>query len=174
MATSDTLYRMSPDWKEMRSLEGRGFLSDTVTPEQNWMPRYIPADEQERVSAAIERALATNQVFELEHRVLRHDGTTGWVVSRAVPLFDTNGEVLEWLGTDIDITARKDAEEALQNADRHKEEFLATVAHELRNPLAPLRNGLQIAKLNSLPNTTTWADDRYDGPTGEHARAPRG
>lgn len=154
MATSDTLYRMSPDWKEMRSLEGRGFLSDLVTPEQNWMPRYIPADEQERVSAAIEHAVATNQVFELEHRVLRHDGATGWVVSRAVPIFDTNREVIEWVGTAIDITARKDAQEALQNADRHKDEFLATLAHELRNPLAPLRNGLQIAKLNSLPNTT--------------------
>ena len=153
MATSDSLYRMSPDWKEMRSLDGRGFLADTATPAQNWIPRYIPADEQQRVSAAIGRAVATRQVFELEHRVVRRDGTIGWVISRAVPIFDSNAEVVEWFGAAIDITARKNAEAMLQNQDRRKDEFLATLAHELRNPLAPLRNGLQIAKLNSSPNT---------------------
>src|SRR5213076_172844 len=47
-----------------------------------------------------------------------------------------------------DISQRKQAEQALQEADRHKDEFLATLAHELRNPLAPLRNGLQIMRLS--------------------------
>ncbi|HVK07532.1 MAG TPA: PAS domain S-box protein, partial [Gemmataceae bacterium] len=46
-----------------------------------------------------------------------------------------------------DVTARKRAEEALREADRRKDEFLATLAHELRNPLAPLRNGLQLLKM---------------------------
>jgi PAS domain S-box-containing protein len=59
-----------------------------------------------------------------------------------------------------DITERKRAMEALQEADRRKDEFLATLAHELRNPLAPIRNGLQILQL---------ANDRPEA--GERARA---
>ena len=50
------------------------------------------------------------------------------------------------LGTIVDMTARKSAEEALREADRRKDEFLATLAHELRNPLAPIRNALEIMR----------------------------
>jgi len=146
MATSDMLYRMSPDWAEMQSLDGRGFLADTTTPDSNWLARYIPDDEQERVCAAMRHAVATKGMFELEHRVLRSDGTSGWILSRATPILDEHDEIVEWFGAALDLTARKNAEDALRNADRRKDEFLATLAHELRNPLAPLRTGLEIAR----------------------------
>ena len=61
----------------------------------------------------------------------------------------TSGRVVWWFGTHTDITERKRAEEALQEADRRKDEFLATLAHELRNPLAPIRNALQILRLSA-------------------------
>jgi hypothetical protein len=54
MATSDMLYRMSPDWAEMLAFDGRGFLSDTTTPDSNWLQRYIPEGERVRVTALIE------------------------------------------------------------------------------------------------------------------------
>ena len=149
-ATADMLYRMSPDWTELRALTGREFFDDSNLPESNWVQRYVPEDERTRVLGAVERAIATKSIFELEHRVFRKDGSLGWVLSRALPILDENNEIVEWVGAAIDLTARKNAEDALRIADRHKDEFLATLAHELRNPLAPLRNGLTLAKRQGL------------------------
>jgi signal transduction histidine kinase/ActR/RegA family two-component response regulator len=149
VATSDILYRVNADWSQMISLDGRGVLANTSSPDHDWRLRYIPIDEQPRLSAAIQRAISQKTMFELEHRVLRQDGTIGWVLSRAAPILDDDNQVVEWLGAAIDLTAHKGAEEALRRADRRKDEFLATLAHELRNPLAPLRNGLEIARRSS-------------------------
>ena len=79
--------------------------------------------------------------------MLRVDGTLGWTFSRAIPILDPGGDIVEWLGAASDITARRAAEAALREADLRKDEFLATLSHELRNPLAPLRNGLQLMRL---------------------------
>ena len=59
-------------------------------------------------------------------------------VSRAVPMLGADGEIHEWIGAASDITERKLAEEKLRESDRRKDEFLAMLAHELRNPLAPI------------------------------------
>jgi signal transduction histidine kinase len=73
------------------------------------------------------------------------DGTRRWGLFAPTRLSGTGAQAacIEFI---IDITEAKEAEEALQLADRRKDEFLATLAHELRNPLAPLRNGLQIIR----------------------------
>src|SRR5262249_36334182 len=63
---------------------------------------------------------------------------------RAVPVRDASGRIVRWFGTFTDIDDQKQAEAALQEADRRKEEFLATLAHELRNPLAPLQSCLDL------------------------------
>jgi signal transduction histidine kinase/CheY-like chemotaxis protein len=153
-ATSDVLYRMSPDWTEMWQLDGRGFIVDTARPTRDWLNEYIHPDDQRLMMAAIARAVKTKRVFELEHRVRRVDGTWAWALWRAAPLLDDQGEIIEWFGAARDVTARRGAEEALRDSDRRKDEFLATLAHELRNPLGPLRHGLQIARLESRPNAT--------------------
>ena len=110
-ASSDVVYRMSPDWSEMRELDGRGFIADTGKPTKDWLNQYIHSDDQPIVLRTIREAVRTKSMFELEHRVRRTDGTLGWTYSRAVPLLNVNGEILEWFGAASDVTARKEAEE---------------------------------------------------------------
>lgn len=111
----------------------------------------------------IQTAIRTQSTFELEHRVRQADGRVGWRFSRAIPVFDQQGAVQEWLGAASDITARKQAEENLQEADRRKDEFLAMLAHELRNPLAPIRNTLQILSLTADGNQTVTSATQLMG-----------
>jgi len=113
-ATSEVIYRMGPDWSEMRQLQGRGFLPDLLTPTDRWLNQYIPDQEQPEVLEAIREAVQQKSVFEMEHQVIREDGSVGWVHSRAVPVFDADGELSEWFGAASDISSRKEAEQALR------------------------------------------------------------
>ncbi len=149
-ASFDLTYRMSPDWSQMRQLEGRGFLRDTSDPSQVWVDDYIPEDERTRVHEAIARAIRDKAVFCLEHRVKRLDGSEGWTLSRAVPMLDGDGEISEWVGAASDISVRKANEERLKQADQRKDEFLAMLAHELRNPLAPVRTAADLLQTGRL------------------------
>ncbi|GEP03848.1 PAS domain S-box protein [Methylobacterium oxalidis] len=116
-ASSDVVYRMSSDWSEMQELEGRGFLYNTPEPNRAWMDHYIHPDDQPVVQAAINQAIRTKTMFELEHRVRRADGSLGWTDSRAVPLLDEQGEITAWFGAASDVTDRKLVEEALRESE---------------------------------------------------------
>lgn len=113
-ASLNPVYKMSADWRRMHQLAGQGWLADTPATTEAWLQAYIPAADWPTVSAAIEHAIQTKSVFELEHPVFLADGSVGWVHSRAVPVLDAGGELVEWLGTGSDITARKRAEQGLQ------------------------------------------------------------
>jgi len=115
-ATSDVVYSMSPDWLVMRQLDGRGFLLDTHEPLVNWIPKYVHPGDQQKVNATIADAIKHKKIFQLEHRVVRADGTVGWTISRAVPILDDKGEITEWFGAASDITDRKRVEAALRDA----------------------------------------------------------
>jgi len=149
-ASAEVVYRMSPDWTELHQLEGRGFLQDTSDPRRLWIDDYVPPEDHALVHEAIERAMRTKTVYELEHRVRRLDGSYGWAFSRAVPMLDPTGEIYEWIGAASDITARKEAEERLRESSRRKDEFLAMLAHELRNPLAPISAAAQLLQAPRL------------------------
>ena len=116
-ASSDVVYRMSADWTELRSLQGREFVADTSEPSRSWLEKYLHASDQQRVTETIREAIRTKSIFELEHRVMRIDGTLGWTFSRAIPLMDKDGKVVEWFGMASDVTARKEAEEALRQSE---------------------------------------------------------
>lgn len=116
-ASSDVVYRMGPDWGEMRQLRGRDFIADTESPNRTWLDKYIHPEDQAQVLAAIRQAIQTKGVFELEHRVVRVDGSLGWTSSRAIPITDDRGEIVEWVGMAIDITKRRMAEKALSDSE---------------------------------------------------------
>lgn len=134
-ASSEVLYRMSPDWTEMRQLGGGGFLTDTAHPERRWLEKYVHPDDRGLVLEAIEHAIRKKTNFDLEYRVERADGTPGWAHSRAVPLLDANGEITEWFGAATDITARKRTEEALRRSNEDLERFAYVISHDLQEPL---------------------------------------
>ncbi|MFQ4141190.1 ATP-binding protein [Chlorogloeopsis sp. ULAP02] len=135
-AASDIIYRMSADWSEMHALEGKSFLADTRNPSLKWLEEYIPDSDKALVQAAIAEAVRAKTKFELEHRVIRADGTVGWTFSRAIPFLDERGEILEWFGAASDITDRKRAQEALRV-------FFSNVSHEFRTSLTLLLSSIQ-------------------------------
>jgi signal transduction histidine kinase/ActR/RegA family two-component response regulator len=149
-ATSDVLYRMSPDWKYMHELDGRNFLKTTRGWAEYHIEQYVHPDDLELARKHIQEAIHRKGVFELEHRVLRQDDSPGWTFSRAVPLLDASGDIREWIGSASDITQRKLAEARLKEGERRKDEFLAMLAHELRNPLAPISSAAELLRMAAL------------------------
>lgn len=131
-ATSDVVYRMSPDWREMRQLDGRGFLADTESPSIAWIDEYLFAEDQPHILAAIDEAIRDRRPFQLEHRVRSADGSAGWTFSRAVPLFEDDGGILEWFGAASDVTPRKQAED-------HLRRVINELNHRVKNTLAMMQ-----------------------------------
>ena len=107
----------------------------------------IHPDDRSTLEAALE-ACRQGVDFELEYRVILPNGNVRWLYDRAKMMRDSEGRPTYLLGACIDITERKETEEALKEADRRKDEFLAMLAHELRNPLAPIRSGLDILSMD--------------------------
>jgi PAS domain S-box-containing protein len=104
----------------------------------DWLPSVHPED-RDRARQAWQASLATGRPFTAEFRFLRQDGEYRWHSSHALPVRNEAGGIARWIGTLTDVHDVSVAAASLKEADRRKDEFLATLAHELRNPLSPLR-----------------------------------
>ncbi len=116
-ASSDVIYSLNADWTIMQPLDGRGFLVDTDKPLTGWMDINVHPLDMEVVKKTIAAAIANKSVFELEHRVVRVDGTMGWTFSRAIPILDNQNNITEWFGSAADITAQKEAQEIIKESE---------------------------------------------------------
>jgi len=116
--------------------------------QEGWADVHHP-DHVERVHAKLADCAEKECVWEDTFPLRRHDGVYRWFLSRAVPIRDDEGHVIRWFGTNTDITEQMELEQALKEADRRKDEFLAMLAHELRNPLAPIRSGIDLLMMDS-------------------------
>lgn len=125
-ASSDVMYRMSPDWSEMRELHGRNYLANTKKPSTTWLRKYIHKDDQEQVLVEIKKAIKSKAVFEMEHRVKRIDGSLGWTLSRAVPMLNDKGEIIEWFGTATDVTEQKEIEDNFHVSEKRYRRLFET------------------------------------------------
>jgi two-component system CheB/CheR fusion protein len=100
--------------------------------------------ELPRVLKSWHAALAKGEAWEETYPLRRHDGQMRWHLARAIPVRDARGDIECWFGTSTDIQDRIEIEQTLKDADLRKNQFLATLAHELRNPLSPISNSLQL------------------------------
>ncbi|MCC6927610.1 MAG: PAS domain S-box protein [Gemmatimonadaceae bacterium] len=122
-----------------------------------WLERIHP-DERDAFGAALAAlrdapSAGDAAPFRLELRLRQADGSWRWTLHSASPRLDSEQRSLGWIGSAIDLEDRKVMERDLRAlaadlslAHRRKDEFLATLAHELRNPLAPIRNALEIIR----------------------------
>ena len=125
-------------------------------PVPEWNPgiffAHVHPEDREIVKARFKAALEARSDWNFECRVIWPDGSIHWIEVHGA-IYRSGEEPARMLGTIVDATGRKSVEEALRSADRSKDEFLATLAHELRNPLAPIRNALEIMRLTREPQT---------------------
>jgi PAS domain S-box-containing protein len=102
----------------------------------------VHPDDRAEVIRRCERCRDFGDDFDMEFRVVYPDGSVHWLYDRGRTFLDPTGRAKTMTGACVDITNYVRTREALKLADRQKDDFLATLAHELRNPLAPLRTGL--------------------------------
>lgn len=118
------------------------------------LQRHLHPDDRERIVLTVEDVVASKKLYNVEYRVIRPDGAVAWVLAIGRVMFGSRSEPLGMFGVVQDVTDRKRQEEELRQravelaeADRKKDDFIALLAHELRNPLAPVRTGLEVIRL---------------------------
>ncbi|GGY83079.1 hypothetical protein GCM10007388_15080 [Pseudoduganella plicata] len=113
---------------------------------RGWNDVFHP-DDQQRAWHAWHHSLASGDTYEIQYRLRHRSGEYRWVLGRALPIRDETGRIVRWMGTCTDIHTQKLAEDALREAAQRKDEFLAMLAHELRNPLAPISTAAQLLRV---------------------------
>jgi PAS domain S-box-containing protein len=109
-------------------------------------------------------------VRDMEVDVVFQDGEVRSFLISAAPLFDFSGRVRGAVGTHVDVTALKDAQQSLEAIDRQKDEFLATLAHELRNPMAPIRYAVAMLRSDAPKAVIDQVRETIDRQSAHMAR----
>lgn len=112
--------------------------------------QVVHPEHYERVMARFQASLANGREWEDTFPIRGRHGVYRWFLSRAIPVRDASGRLGRWIGTNTDVTDSRQLQVALEQADRRKNEFLAMLAHELRNPLTPISNAAE-ALLQTVP-----------------------
>jgi signal transduction histidine kinase len=130
------------------------FYEDTAA---SFFERVVPEDRA-RLQQLMVSISPARPMYEVTYGSRRPDGRVVWLQERAVGDFDADGRLRRLQGLTMDVTVRREAEEALREADRKKDRFIATLAHELRNPLAPIRTAAELlGSPQAGPAEVDWA-----------------
>jgi PAS domain S-box-containing protein len=115
----------------------------------NWT-RFIHEDDADSFVESYRQAFKHQQAIDAQIRMQRADGTFRWLSLHGTPRFRADGAFLGYVGCSVDITEIKESESSLREADRRKDDFLAMLGHELRNPLAGIVTGTQVLAMLNL------------------------
>jgi PAS domain S-box-containing protein len=120
----------------------------------------VHPDDRARFVRKRSEAIAQRMPFLDEFRINRPGGREAWIAYRGRAEYDLSGQPVRTFGIIMDITERKRAEEVLRDADREKDNFIATLSHELRNPMAPIHNALTVLRqLGTTEPRAAWCLD---------------
>jgi PAS domain S-box-containing protein len=165
-ATTQTVWLASPDFRRSSILTGQipdGFPAESTLATQNWLERIHP-DDRARTLQTLAEAQIARSAYEIRHRMQAADGTFRHLLVRAVPLVDGEGAIREWVGTTSDVTERSQVEDArerlyqeIRENNKRKDEFLAMLAHELRNPVAAIASAVMLATRSGVHESIDWS-----------------
>ena len=121
------------------------FTGHTVEQEagDGWTAGIHPEDFGPR-QAAFAQAFEAREPFTIEYRLRRRDGEYRSILDHGAPRFDGSNHFAGYIGACLDITERRQAEATIGDFKQRKSAFLASLAHELRNPLAPIRSSIEL------------------------------
>jgi PAS domain S-box-containing protein len=125
-----------------------------------WLAAVHP-DEREEIARRWQQVVRELRPFDVEVRLRRPDGGRRWTNLRATPLRREDGTVAGWIGVSLDISDRRRAEQAEAEA-RRKDEFIAMLGHELRNPLATIVSGLDVQRMLGPGEETEQMRERME------------
>jgi PAS domain S-box-containing protein len=123
-----------------------GVAPQTFVPTREGVLTLMHPDDRRGFVQARNRAIAERLPVAHEFRALWPDGTVHWIAHQGRTEYDDDGHPLRTYGITMDVTERRAQADALLEADRQKDRFIATLAHELRNPLAPIRNAVELLR----------------------------
>lgn len=135
------------DYYNQQTYEFTGLEPDSMTGER-WA-EIVHRDDREAAWELWRHSLETGEPFEVEYRLRHRSGEYRWVLGRALPVRNESGELVRWMGTCTDIHEQKRVRDELLATNRRKDDFLAMLAHELRNPLAPIRTAAHMLQAGS-------------------------
>ncbi|MBP6311780.1 MAG: PAS domain S-box protein [Flavobacteriales bacterium] len=136
---------MKIQWVNKRWLDYTGL--DAQDMNNGGWERAVHPEDLSKITATFAEAISSKRPWEHVFKLKNKEGEYRWFLSISVPIINEKGEIEKWFGTNTDITDRKAVEEELATIATNKDNFLATLAHELRGPLAPLKNGLQLMEM---------------------------
>ncbi len=151
---SDTLW-WSPETYDLFGVDSSQFA-----PTRDNVIDLLHPDDRRGFAKRRSEAIDQRKPFFDEFRIRRPDGSHLWIGYRGQAEYDDQGRPVRTFGVVMDISERKQAEDVLRRADQEKDDFIATLSHELRNPLAPIRNAVAVLRhLEPGDPKVAWCHD---------------